>query len=206
MYCALAQTVLCSRRGLRRLLYMQYSVLFTSSFPNWQRCTGFLHLCESLTYSDVRLQRLHTDRTCVQHPTVKYAEAQPFQTSQGLQHALSSASTDCSGRRKGVMKPLVLPTPAASLGHPLLCKPLSSFPATGKPPAGLQDPLRGAPRDPLSDHLKNQQEPYQASCNDTGSQQAPLLGLKKKSNGPVAVAISGGVDSAVAAMLLKNAG
>jgi len=36
--------------------------------------------------------------------------------------------------------------------------------------------------------------------------QQPLWGLKQKKMGPVAVAVSGGVDSAVAAMLLKQAG
>ena len=193
MHCAPVQTILCSRRRLHRLLDIHYSVLFTSSFPCWRRC---LHLCQTFTYTDIRLQRLYADRACSSHTTVKAAEAQ---TSQGLQPTSSLPSLDSLGRCMVSREPLATPTPAASLGPPLLCKFMSSFSATGKPPGG-------APRDPLSGHVTNQQQPCQASCSDTGSQQAPLLGLKKKLHGPVAVAISGGVDSAVAAMLLKNAG
>lgn len=202
MHCAPVQTVVCSGRALQRLLDIQHSVLFTSSFPCWQRSTGCLHLCQDLTHTDFRLQRLYTDRTRPLHTIVMGAEAQVSQSLYRLQPMSSPASLGGPGRRMTWNGPLAVPTTAASLGRPLLCKSLSSYPATGKPSAGPPDPSS----DPPTDRAKDQQEPCQASGNNPGSQQAPLLGLKKKSKGPVAVAISGGVDSAVAAMLLKNAG
>ena len=199
MHCAPVQTVLCSGRALQRLLDIQYSVLSTSSLTCWQRSTGCLHLSRNLSHTDFRLQRLYINSTRPEHTTVKATEAQLIQTWQRLQPVPSPASSDSLGRRMRLNRSLVMPTPAASLGRPLFCKFLSSFSATGKPSAGPPHP----PRDPSNDPGKNQRQPCQAS---TSCRQAPLLGLEKPSNGPVAVAISGGVDSAVVAMLLKNAG
>ena len=197
MHCAPLQTMLYSRCALQRL-GIQYSVLFSSSFPCWQRSIECLQLCQDLTYTDIRLQGLYADRTRPLHTIVTGPEAQVSKYPHRLPPISSPASSDSLGRRMTWNESLAMPTTAASLGRPLLCKSPSSFPAIGKPSAG--------PADSPSDPGKDQQEPCQASGNKPSSQQEPLLGLKKKSHGPVAVAISGGVDSAVAAMLLKNAG
>ncbi|KAL3152537.1 hypothetical protein ABBQ32_001565 [Trebouxia sp. C0010 RCD-2024] len=106
-------------------------------------------------------------------------------------------------------KPWSVPIPAASPRGALLCKTLSSLsdpepvPGCVVPPSD-PDPTPSVPTP--SNPSKGQRGPIGTSNSDTSSHQEPLLGLKKRSNGPVAVAISGGVDSAVAAMLLKDAG
>ena len=170
-----------------------HSVLLTSSFSY---CQGSLDiLSQHLLHIDLRLLHMYSQST---RPLHTRAGTRLGQTSQMLPFMSSVASLfNCLNRQVVLGKPLTVPIPAASLGRPLSCKFLSSCQATDEPP----DPPREPPRNPSK-------APSQTSCNDVSPQQPPLLGLQKKktSSGPVAVAVSGGVDSAVAAMLLKKAG
>lgn len=181
-------------RGLSQL---RHSVLLTS-FSCRQGCPQVLS--QHLPHIDIRLLHSYTDSTRPLHTTASRAGAQLGQIAQILPRYMIPLASPVILDRP-VVTPLIMPIPAASSGRPLSCKLLSSCQATGEPPDPPRDPFRDPPRDPSK-------APSQTSCSDISPQQPPLLGLQKKkmSSGPVAVAVSGGVDSAVAAMLLKKAG
>ena len=194
MYYTPVRTAFGTRHGLRWLLELQHAMLFTSPTCSWHRSADFSGLKQCLIQTDTSFRPAYTSRTCPSHTTTTAGGEVQIQS--------FTSSPAFLGRRMGLGKPWAAPIPAASLGRPHVCKTLSFSATASEPSAGAQDP----PSDPPTDPSKDQPGPCDTSRNNTNSQQQPLLGLKKKSSGPVAVAISGGVDSAVAAMLLKEAG
>lgn len=192
-------TLHSSRRGLRQLLDLQQHSLLSNMHmclclrTAHARCLNF---SPSLTDTQTRNQTSYANSTCPLHTTATngpdtHAPTVPTELPVGS----SPAWPANLGKPWMPVKPSSAPI---SAGGALLYNTLSSFSAPGGPPTGLVDPS--------TDPSKGQGGPGGTSSSGTSSRQEPLLGVKKRSNGPVAVAISGGVDSAVAALLLKNAG
>lgn len=192
-------TLQSSRQGLRQLLDLQQQSLLS----NMRLCLCVrtaharrLNLSPSLTDAQTRNQTPYVNSTCPLHTTVTNG---PDTHAPTVPTELPVGSSPAWPANLGKpWMPVIPSTAPISAGGALLYNTLSSFSAAGEPSTGLVDP----PTDPS----KGQGGPGGTSSSGTRYRQEPLLGVKKRSNGPVAVAISGGVDSAVAALLLKNAG
>lgn len=200
-----------SRTNLRQLSVLRQH-LVPSSLP-FCCCAQSVQLPKSspsLIETQTWFHSAIANSTCPMHTiTMSCALTRALQTSAGSPCTPFQAYPAKLGTCWTSAKPWSVPIPAASPRGALLCKTLSSLsdpepvPGCVVPPSD-PDPTPSVPTP--SNPSKGQRGPIGTSNSDTSSHQEPLLGLKKRSNGPVAVAISGGVDSAVAAMLLKDAG
>ena len=175
---------------------LQHPVPFKCFLCQWSKRTiQTLSQCVQVR-EEIKLPVLPPSGNCPLHTTTARTQAThcPVAPVASPQSAAQAASAGSSGLSRLWRRS----TLGASPANCLCPKTLSSLtPAAAKlytdPPA--------TPGDPTKDQVGSLHQ--SASPRSTPE---PLHGLRKKNKGPVAVAISGGVDSAVAAMLLKNAG
>ena len=207
MYGSPMHKVLSSRRCLRQLSDLhQHSLLSCLPFCCRPRNEAPPKLSQPFkeTQTSFQTENANTDICPLPTTTTRGADTHTGQTSD-WPCTSSSADPANLGKCWWSAKPWSAPILAASLRGTLLRNTFASFSATGEPSTGLVvPPSDPTPSDPTPG--KGQSGPYSTSGSGKSSPQEPLLGLKKRSSGPVAVAISGGVDSAVAAMVLKEAG
>ena len=192
-----AQTMLTSR--IVEFSDFQQSLLLKSFFSHWPKRT--LHNFSQCVQvrPEIRLPAVHASQFCPLHTTTARTQAADFiVTAVFLPKSAAQAALTKSFSLNQLWKGSSHTASPAKVHFPKTFS--SSAPATDMVYTDLVDP-RATPSDPNRDQVGLLHQ----SANHRSTHE-PLHGLRKKNKEPVAVAISGGVDSAVAAMLLKDAG